>query len=338
MTGTDRDVAQLWSTRFRRERVASWQELDKLVGVIERRGIRDVPAEALARLPALYRAALSSLSVARAVCLDRNLLVYLEALTARAHLCVYGPRESILAGLIRFVRDRLPTAIRAAALPLLLAFLALALGFGIAFALCSEDLDTYYFYFVDAGRASGREPGATTAELRETLFDQGDHSDGSLATFAAVLWNHNSRVTLLAFGLAILGGVPGLLLVLITGFELGAMSALFHSHELAVEWWSWILPHGITELFAVLVGTAAGLRLAGGLLFPGQLGRLRAMTQRSHEAGPLMLGAIGMLFLAGQIEGVFRQTVQDVPVRYALAAVTALLWTIYCLFCGRRPR
>ena len=108
MTGTDRDTAQLWSTRFRRERVASWQELDKLVGAIERRGIRDLPAEALARLPALYRAALSSLSVARAVCLDRNLLAYLEALTARAHLCVYGPRESILAGLIRFVRDRPP--------------------------------------------------------------------------------------------------------------------------------------------------------------------------------------------------------------------------------------
>jgi len=328
----------LWSTRFRRDREANWRELDKLIGTIEQRGFRSIGADSLGRLPTLYRAALSSLSVARAVCLDRNLLDYLESLTARAHLCLYGPRETVFGAVATFLRQRFPAAVRAAGPQLLIVAVTLALGFAIAFALCSQDLDTYYWYFVDGERASGRDPGADEATLRDTLFDSGTESDGALSAFAAFLWSHNSRVTLLAFGLAIVGGLPGLLLILITGFELGAMSALFHSRGLAVEWWSWILPHGITELFAVLLGAAAGLRLAHSLVFSGPHGRLGTMTLRSREAGPLMFGAILMLFLAGQIEGIFRQAVQDVPTRYLLAGLTAALWAVYFLRCGRRAR
>lgn len=338
MTAAPAHDQELWSAQFRRDREASWRELDKLVATIEQRGLGALGADALSRLPTLYRAALSSLSVARAVCLDRNLLEYLESLTARAHLCVYGPRETVAAALIRFFRVTFPAAVRASAPQLLAAALTLLLGFWIAFSICSERLDETYFYFVDATRAQGRDPGASVEHLRDTLFDDGSNDGGALSAFAAFLWSHNSRVTLLAFGLAILGGVPGLLLVLVTGFELGAMSALFHARGLAVEWWSWILPHGITELFAVLLGTAAGLRLAHGLVFSGPHGRLGTMSQRGREAGPLVFGAILLLFLAGQIEGIFRQAVHDVPVRYLLAAATAALWTVYFLFGGRRAR
>lgn len=42
-----------------------------------------------------------------------------------------------------------------------------------------------------------------------------------------------------------------------------------------------------------------------------------------------------MLFLAGLIEGIFRQAVNDVPVRYALATLTASLWIVYFVFVGQ---
>ena len=54
--------------------------------------------EDLERLPLLYRSALSSLSVARAIALDRYLLLYLEDLALRAYLVVYGPRSGLLEG------------------------------------------------------------------------------------------------------------------------------------------------------------------------------------------------------------------------------------------------
>ncbi len=59
---------------------------------VERRGVRSLSLDELQRLPILYRAALSSLSVARTIALDRNLLLYLENLALRAYLAVYGPR------------------------------------------------------------------------------------------------------------------------------------------------------------------------------------------------------------------------------------------------------
>ena len=47
------------------------------------------------RLPGLHRAALSSLSVARAISLDRNVVEYLEMLATRAHFAVYGTKRHL---------------------------------------------------------------------------------------------------------------------------------------------------------------------------------------------------------------------------------------------------
>ena len=84
----------LKSSEFRKGREASWRELEDLVGRVERRGVRALSLAELLRLPILYRAALSSLSVARTIALDRNLLLYLESVALRSFLAVYGPRAS----------------------------------------------------------------------------------------------------------------------------------------------------------------------------------------------------------------------------------------------------
>ena len=86
---------RLKSTEFRKEREASWRELERLVDRCERKGIRSLEAAELARLPVLYRATVSSLSVARAISLDRNLVEYLEALSTRAYSSVYGVRRGL---------------------------------------------------------------------------------------------------------------------------------------------------------------------------------------------------------------------------------------------------
>ena len=64
----------LKSSQFRKEREASWRELDALVARMEQKSTVALEPSELMRLPTLYRAALSSLSVARAISLDRSLL------------------------------------------------------------------------------------------------------------------------------------------------------------------------------------------------------------------------------------------------------------------------
>ena len=84
----------LKSAQFRREREEAWRELELLLERVEKRGLQDLTAAELNRLPVLYRGAASSLSVATAISLDKNLLDYLTALVGRdGWYLVYGPRN-----------------------------------------------------------------------------------------------------------------------------------------------------------------------------------------------------------------------------------------------------
>ncbi|MFZ2030417.1 MAG: stage II sporulation protein M, partial [Vitreimonas sp.] len=75
----------LRSLRFRLEREATWERLEKLLSRVEGRSPQSLSDEDMLAIPALYRATLSSLSVARATSLDQALVDYLEALSARAY-------------------------------------------------------------------------------------------------------------------------------------------------------------------------------------------------------------------------------------------------------------
>jgi hypothetical protein len=61
-----------------------------------------------------------------------------------------------------------------------------------------------------------------------------------------------------------------------------------------------------------------------------------ALRERGRHAAVLVIGAVIMLFIAGLIEGIFRQTVTSLPIRYAVAGGTALGWIFYFGYVGRR--
>src|SRR5215510_4813723 len=106
------DDATLRSLRFRREREASWRHLEQLLAQVERRSANSLSDEDMVAFPALYRAALSSLSVARATSLDQALIDYLEALCARAYFFVYGARTTLLERIEGFFAHDWPSAVR----------------------------------------------------------------------------------------------------------------------------------------------------------------------------------------------------------------------------------
>jgi uncharacterized membrane protein SpoIIM required for sporulation len=103
-----------------------------------------------------------------------------------------------------------------------------------------------------------------------------------------------------------------------------------------VDIWGWLLPHGVTELSAVILCGAAGFQLAHGLVFPGARPRLDSLRERGRDAATIVVCAVLMLFVAGLIEGIFRQVVTDLTVRYAVVAATAAWWIYYFGFVGRR--
>jgi uncharacterized membrane protein SpoIIM required for sporulation len=321
------------SVEFRRERESTWAELEGLITAADKGGLRSLSADQLARLPHLYRATLSSLSVARSISLDRALTEYLENLVGRAYFVVYGTRQALRRQIADFFLWKWPSTIRRAKWHILIAFVVTVAGAVAAFQLTMNDMDYYYAFVGDM--AQGRTPASSTAELKGGLYDQGSVS-GSLATFAASLFSHNSRIGIMAFALGFIAGLPTLLLLFYNGLVMGGFAALYHSRGLSVDLWGWLLPHGVTELLAVILCGAAGFLLAHGLVFPGSQTRMDALRERGKDAAVIVVGAVIMLFMAGLIEGIFRQTVTDITVRYCVAGGTALWWIFYFGFVGRK--
>jgi uncharacterized membrane protein SpoIIM required for sporulation len=321
----------LKSAQFRREREQAWRELEKLLAQVEKGGLESLSAGELNRLPVLYRSAASSLSVATAISLDRNLLDYLTALVGRAYICVYGAKRRVGEAATEFFRSRFPWAVRRYFAFIAASFALVALGVLTGYRMTLADPERYYSFVGEM--AQGRTPASSTKELREVLY-HGDES-GALSVFASFLFTHNSKVGMLCFALGFAAGVPVVYLLFSTGLMLGAMAALYESRGLGAEFWAWILPHGVTEIGALCLCGAAGMVLGTSIVFPGRHTRLRNLALRGREVALLAVGAVAMFLVAGLIEGFFRQLVQNVAVRWSLAAVTLVFWTWYFLAVGR---
>ena len=328
---------ELKSTAFRREREGTWRELERLIGKAESGGLRSLSASELFRLPKLYRASLSSLSVARAISLDRNLVGYLESLAARAYFYVYGARAGIATGIAAFFAVRFPAAVRAARWHIGAAAFFMALGVFTGFVLTLGEPDWYYALVPDA-LAEDRSPASSTAALRAILFETGDRLDDMLNVFAAFLFTHNAGIGMLAFALGFALGVPVVLLMFYNGLILGALAAVYESHDLSAEFWAWIAIHGTTELTAVVLCGGAGFVLATSLAFPGPHTRLATLARLGRMAAQIVIGAVVLFLIAALLEGFARQIVTDSVWRAAIAVVALALWIAYFSRAGRgRP-
>lgn len=320
------ETGLLKSQRFRRAREDDWRRLERLMDKAEKGSLSKLTDAEILAVPTLYRSTLSALSVARETSLDQGLIAYLETLSARAYFFVYGSRSTLQDRLAAFFRTDWPAAVRGLWRETLFSGALMVLGALVAAWLVSAEPEWFYA-FVPGELSGGRDPAASTETLRATL-DGADNADG-LSVFAAFLFTHNAQIALLAFALGFALCLPTALLVLYNGATLGAFFTLFASRGLGVELGGWLLIHGVTELFAVILAGAAGLRIGWSVAFPGQKRRLDAVMDAGRTAGVAMGGVVVMLLLAGLLEGFGRQLIADTALRYIVAAATAVLWGAY---------
>jgi uncharacterized membrane protein SpoIIM required for sporulation len=316
----------LRSHRFRREREAEWRRLEEILDRAERRSAASLRDDDILAAPLLYRSTLSALSVARSTSLDRSLIEYLESLGARAYFFVYGARTNARERIVSFFARDWPRAVRALGRETLVTAMLTLVGALAAAGMTLSDPD-WYFSLIPREMAQGRDPTASTESLRGTLY--GADGRTGLSVFAAFLFTHNAQVALLAFALGFAFGIPTIALLIYNGASLGAFVALFASRGLGMEAGGWLLIHGVTELFAIVLAGAAGLHVGMAMAFPGDRTRLDALTAAGRTASTVMAGVVVMLFIAGLLEGFGRQLITQDGARYLVAAVTAVGWGLY---------
>ena len=120
------------------------------------------------------------------------------------------------------------------------------------------------------------------------------------------------------------------------GILLGAFYAVFVPKGLGLGFTGWLMIHGSTELFAIILAGAAGLHIGRAVAFPGARSRLAAAGDAGRRGALVMIGVVIMLLAAGLLEGFARQLITADAARFAIAASMFALWVSYFAVVGRR--
>ena len=312
-----------------------WDELEQLVRRA-RRSLRNLSPEELQRLDVLYRRTTIHLARAASRTTDQQLVSYLNGLTAAAHSLIYlPPRRSMFAGALLFIVEGFARSIARN-----LRLHAISAGLLIGGALLA-----YYLSVTDPMAAYAlsmpgdpRQPGATREQLEEILRSGREQGGGEKFAFASFLFQHNLKVGMLSMAAGVLAGVPTIILMIYNGMILGAFMAVHHQAGVGTEAWAWILPHGVTEIGAIILCGGVGLMLGQSVIRPGLLSRADSLRRAGLEAARTIVGVGGMLVAAAIIESYLRQSHLSTAARLTFAAGTAVFWVLYITYGFVRER
>lgn len=289
---------------------------------------------------ATYRRAATELARVRSFSPDAKMAEYIEQAVGVSHYGVYRKERTPLSVILRGLIFAFPNAIRTLwkyhALSLVLTLGAAAL----AYTAVMLSPDTFY-YFIARDLAGGRDPTASREFLASTLQPQPTNALEDFA-FSQMLFTHNTKVAFLCFAWGFVLGIPTMYLLIKNGLMLGAFVALFVRADLSVEVMAWLLPHGIPEIGAIILCGGAGMALGHRLLNPGRMSRKDALKFTGGHAAVVAMGCTLLLFMAGIIEGGFRQSYASIFTRYLVAftvGAVLLAWFLGASFTeAKRPK
>jgi uncharacterized membrane protein SpoIIM required for sporulation len=303
-----------------------WSELEQLV-LLTRKSHGQITPEQIARLDVLYRRTAVHLAQAMTRTSDVALIQYLNGLTAAAHSVIYlPPRRSAFAGAARFAASGFAQTV---ARTWHYHALAAALLFGGALMAYFGSRHDLALAYALSPPGEVRLPGSTREQLEGILRSGRDTESGGKFMFMSFLFAHNLKVGVLAMALGVLAAVPTVLLLVFNGMFLGSFIATHLRAGIDLEMWAWILPHGITEIGAIILCGGVGLLLGHAVINPGLLDRAESLRRAGIEAARMCIGVAAMLVLAAIVESYLRQSNMTTPMRLAFAACTALFWAVY---------
>jgi uncharacterized membrane protein SpoIIM required for sporulation len=151
---------------------------------------------------------------------------------------------------------------------------------------------------------------------------------------ASAITTNNLTVAFSSFamGITVIGTIW---MMLLNGLMLGVVGAATWHAGMAVSLWSFVAPHGVLELPAILIAGGAGLELARSILFPGLLPRREAVARAGGRASRLLLGSIPLLLIAGSIEGFFSPTGAPIAMKFGLALLLGAALLAWLFGAGR---
>ena len=300
----------------------AWERFAVLTDRLLRRGrraARKLSPQELREILVGYRGITTDLARAQSMGADPGTVQRLNRLAIGGHVLIYGHarparRERgwrLIWSFPRAVRENIWAVALSALLvfgPAVISGIAVQVDPSVAYDLVGPD-------FYDFQPASGSSIHSFPQLMRPVVASQ-------------VLTN-NLQVAILAFAFGLTAGVGTAFLLVTNGMHLGAVTGWLGMHGHAGSLWGWVMPHGGTEILAIIISGAAGFLLARALLFPGRLKRAAALKRNAGRALVLELGCMAMLVVAGLIEGFVSPSSLLLAPQLVFAGVMIVLWALF---------
>ena len=273
-----------------------WNELERLLGLVEGKRFNSLTAKQAHDLGRLYRRASSDLATAKAHVASEEVVLYLNGLVARAFATLYSvPRLAGWRRLWPFLRRRFPALLRGN-------LGAMTLSAAVFFAAASIGFVAYRLDPNAAGFFRPQKVESLDEQLKKGKIGT-NLPVGYAPVFSAKIMTNNIRVSFMAFALGLTFGIGTFLVLFYNGLMLGAYAGVAHKNGMAFDFWAYILPHGVIELTAIIVAGGAGFMLGRALLLPGPRSRRRALKALGGDAVSIIYGLLPLFVIAGLIEG-----------------------------------
>jgi uncharacterized membrane protein SpoIIM required for sporulation len=309
-------------------RRANWLELEQLCSQLAGRRRRSMPAEAIRRFSALYRAACADLALADAYQIPPAAVDYLHHLVGRAHNQLYRSRAFNLRTWFHELFVVVPRRLAADRC----LWLAAVLFWGF-FALSGV---MAYVQVDFPEKMLGREmlqqmEDSFSHPIQHELLEGGQHGSGATGFYIF----HNVDIGLRCFAFGMLFGIGGLYVTLYNAALLGTVFGFMSRSQYADNFYHFVTAHGPFELTAIVLCSAAGMHLGFSLIDTRGLTRAASLRQAATEAASTVWVAVALFVMAAMIEGFLSPSAAPYPVKAATAIVSCVLLLYYFFVLGR---
>jgi uncharacterized membrane protein SpoIIM required for sporulation len=306
------------STYWIEKRRPYWDRLERLMDRVHEAGLKSLNRAELRELGLLYRQVASDLAVLRADVSSVHFAGYLNQLLARAHNTIYSGHKTSYSSALYFYRDTYPQVFRRNLNYFVFAFALFLGGAVIGSIMTLQDPD---FGLKVMG------PQMVETIQRHQMWTHSVVAIKPLASSA--IMTNNMSVAFTTFASGITAGLGTMYMIVFNGLLIGVIGTACAQAGMSLQLWSFVAPHGVLELPAIFISSAAGFRIAAGLLFPGVLPRRESLARAGRDAVQLLLGCIPLLLIAGVTEAFLSPTEISVTLKFVFASAMFVLLAAY---------
>ncbi|HVX09846.1 MAG TPA: stage II sporulation protein M [Pirellulales bacterium] len=309
---------------FLQSRRDNWRELERHCLLLENRRAKTLGPATVERFGALYRAVCADLALADSYQLPPNTVHYLHQLVGRAHNQLYPSRsfnptlwmqELLYEIPQRLFRDK---SVR----------LAFALFWGTFLATMASGYLSPKFTEEMVGRP--------TMQAMEEMYDhshEGRDLNASIA-MSGFYVQHNSSIGLQCFSAGLVLGVGGLFITVANAAQLGTVFGHMATVPQRTNFFHFVTAHGPFELTAIVLASAAGMRLGFSIVDTNGMTRTASLRLAAKEAVTSVSFSVILFCLAAFIEGYISPSALPYPFKASVAVLSTSVLLFYFVILG----